>query len=84
MDALRLQLRGPPNVVVIIRVPAIDDDIVRLQHRRQLRQRRIHHPRRTISHTVRGLSSVFTNSASDPVPTAPTFTTAATASADMS
>ena len=41
-------------------------------------------PAGTISHTVRGLSSVFTNSASDPVPTAPTFTTAATASADMS
>ena len=42
-------------------------------------------PAGIISHTLRGLVSFFTNSASDPVPTAPVaFATADTASADMS
>jgi hypothetical protein len=45
VDALGLELGGAANVVMIVRVAAIDDDVARLQQRLERSQDRIDHGR---------------------------------------
>ena len=62
MDLLGLQLGGPADVIVIVRVAAVNQDVTRLEPADKLRDRRVDDRRGTISQIARGGFSLATNS----------------------
>jgi hypothetical protein len=70
VDAFRGECLGATDVVDIVGITAVDEDVVGFQMRHDVSDRLVHTAAGTISHTVRGFSSLFTRSASAVAPTA--------------
>ena len=73
------ELLGAPDVVDVVRIPAVDQDVVCLEQRQRSWMLASTTAAGTISQMARGLLSFSTNSASDAAPCAPSDASSATA-----
>ena len=79
VDALRGQLLRATDVVDVVRIAAVDQDVVPLEQRDQIVDARIHDRCRDHQPEARGLLSFPTSSLSDAAPCAPSDASSATA-----